>query len=415
MNYSDAVHYLFGLERFGWQLGLQRMFAMAAELGDPQNRIRTIHVAGTNGKGSVCAMIESILRQAGLCTGLYTSPHLLRAEERIRVNGADLSADEFTALTAELQPLFDRHQCTFFEAMTLMAFVHFDRLQVDVAVIEVGLGGRLDATNIITPLVSAITHIHYDHTGHLGKTLAGIATEKAGIQKPGVACIVGRMPQEAAAVCMQHKHSRPVREAVRIRRLHMTAQRSQFVMEISGQAPVDVTLPLLGPHQVRNSCVAAAVVQQSGLVSLKDIQAGLAAVHWPGRFQVLQQQPLIIADVAHNVSGFRQLSWMWDHLMPERDLVMVLGILKDKDYRNMVACLPRRCHTVITATPESNRGLAAGELAQHVRHSRVESASSVAAALQRAATLIGPQTAICVAGSHLVVAEAVSAIKVLTK
>jgi dihydrofolate synthase / folylpolyglutamate synthase len=415
MNYSDAVRYLFGLERFGWQLGLGRMQAMAAELGDPQNRFRTLHVAGTNGKGSVCAMIESILHQAGLRTGLYTSPHLHKAEERIRVNGRDISADDFTSLTTELQPMFDRHQCTFFEALTLMAFLYFHQQKVDVAVIEVGLGGRLDATNIITPLVSTITHIHYDHTEHLGRTLHEIAAEKAGICKEGVPCIIGQMPHEAAVVCTNHKLCRKARQAVRIHNLHMTAQLSRFDMQISDTNPLAISLPLIGPHQVLNSCVAAAVALQSGLIEEEHIGTGLATVRWPGRFQMLQEQPLVIADVAHNASGFRQLNWMWDHLLPDQDLVMVLGILKDKDYRNMVASLPRRCHTVFTATPGSSRGLSSEELARHVVKKRVESASSVTAALERSLSGASSTDAICVAGSHLVVAEAMTAIKTLTK
>jgi dihydrofolate synthase / folylpolyglutamate synthase len=415
MNYSEAIHYLFGLERFGWQLGLARMQDMAAELGNPQNRFRTIHVAGTNGKGSVCAMIDAILRHAGLRTGLYTSPHLLKAEERIRIDGADMGQDDFISLVSELQPLFDRHQCTFFEALTLMAFEYFHRQNVGVAVIEVGLGGRLDASNIITPLLSAVTHIHYDHTEHLGRTFHDIATEKAGICKTNVPCIIGQMPQEAATVFLDHTPCQKARDTVRVRHLHMTAQHSRFVMEMSAARPLDIVLPLIGPHQVLNSCVAAAVAYQSGLVSAQHIQDGLAAVRWPGRFQMLHEQPLVIADVAHNVSGFRQLSWMWNHLLPDQDLIMVLGILRDKDYRNMVAALPRRCHTVITATPVSNRGLPGEELAQVVMKTRVEAAASVTLALERSVSAASGSDAICVAGSHLVVAEAMTAIKALTK
>jgi dihydrofolate synthase/folylpolyglutamate synthase len=415
MNYSEAVQYLFGLERFGWQLGLARMHAMAAELGDPQNRFRTIHVAGTNGKGSVCAMIESILRKAGLRTGLYTSPHLLDAAERIRIDGAEIKQDDFISLIIELQPLFDRHQCTFFEALTLIAFLFFYRQKVDVAVIEVGLGGRLDATNIITPLLSAITHIHYDHTEHLGRTLYEIATEKAGICKAGVSCIIGHMPQEAASVILGHKPSQKARDAVRIRHLCMTAHHSRFVMHLSPEKPLDVVLPLIGPHQVLNSCVAAAVAQASGLANAQHIIDGLAAVRWPGRFQVLHEQPLVIADVAHNVSGFRQLSWMWDHLLADKDLVMVLGILRDKDYRRMVAALPRRCHTVFAATPGCNRGLPGDELAHVIVNQRVETASSITAALEQSLSAAAASDAICVAGSHYVVAEAIPAIKTLTK
>ncbi|HEX9970841.1 MAG TPA: Mur ligase family protein, partial [bacterium] len=189
MNDNQAIDYLFNLSVFGWKLGLEKITAMLSELGNPQEKYRTIHIAGTNGKGSTCAMIESILRAAGYKTGLYTSPHLVYVGERIRCDGQFIRKEALVSYINFIKPLIEKYRCTFFEAMTIIAFLYFADQHVEIAVIEVGLGGRLDATNVIAPLISVITNIDIDHTKQLGHTRNSIAYEKAGIIKPGSICL----------------------------------------------------------------------------------------------------------------------------------------------------------------------------------------------------------------------------------
>jgi dihydrofolate synthase / folylpolyglutamate synthase len=413
MQYNQAVAYLFGLERFGWQLGLDRMEALLAEMGNPHRRFRSIHVAGTNGKGSVCAMMESMLRSAGLVTGMYTSPHLIKVEERIRISGVEMAEHDFTRMVSDLQPLIDKHQSTFFEAVTAMAFSHFDRQQVDIAVIEVGLGGRLDATNVLHPLVSIITHIDYDHTEHLGRSLAEIAAEKAGIIKPGVPCVVGKMAAAADYVIRQKGAVIPARTSARIHNLQMTDGGSVFEMTTPGKT-YQFTLALAGPHQVLNSCVA---VQAVRMCEIKDsaIVKGLQQVQWPGRFQRLCEEPIVIADVAHNVSSFRRLCWMIDYFFPEKNVIMVIGVLKDKDYEQMMRRLPKRLKEINAVPPSTNRALSADRLAESLNGRSVQAFANVTEGVLSAWKNARKNDLICIAGSHYVVGEAMQQIKLLTK
>jgi len=413
MIYNEAMTYLFGLERFGWQLGLERMQALMADLGNPHRSLRAVHVAGTNGKGSVCAMIASALSCSGARTGLYTSPHLLKAEERIRIDGAEIAEPAFVALIDELRPLFDKHQCTFFEALTAMAFVHFQRQRVDAAVIEVGLGGRLDATNILQPLLTVITQIDFDHTDHLGRTLEEIAAEKAGIIKPGTPCVAGPLPPAASRVIYAKGGIIPARRNCRVSSLMMTPIGSYFTLTASGKT-LDLTLPLAGPHQVANACVAAQACLSLQMDPTAVIR-GLREVQWPGRFQRLCDSPLTILDVGHNLSGFRRFRWMIDHFYPEKRVNLVLGVLKDKDYTAMVRWLPKRLQRVFAVSPASSRALPADQLAALISAAPAQSCGSVAEAVAGARSQTGANEMICILGSHFLAAEALSATKRVTK
>ena len=205
LNDNQAIEYLFGLQRFGWKLGLDRIFKLLNAFDDPQRRVSFVHVAGTNGKGSVSAMLASICRRAGYRTGLYTSPHLLDVRERIRLNGRMIPKKRFTALVNQLVPVSDELGCTFFEFITALAFLYFAEQKAEIVILETGLGGRFDATNLVVPVLSVITNIDYDHTEHLGTDLVSIAQEKAGIIKDSIPCLIGDMPKEAEraviAVC----------------------------------------------------------------------------------------------------------------------------------------------------------------------------------------------------------------------
>ncbi|OPZ73425.1 MAG: Folylpolyglutamate synthase [bacterium ADurb.Bin478] len=409
----EAMAYLFGLEHFGWQLGLERMQALMADLGNPHHSLRTVHVAGTNGKGSVCAMIASALSCSGARTGLYTSPHLLKAEERIRIDGAEIAEAEFVALINELRPFFDKHQCTFFEALTAMAFLHFQRRRVDAAVIEVGLGGRLDATNVLQPLLTVITQIDFDHTDHLGRTLEEIAAEKAGIIKPGTPCVAGALPLAAARVIYSKGGIIPARRTCRVSSLMMTPNGSFFTLTASGKT-LDLTLPLAGPHQVANACVAAQACLSLQMDPAAVIR-GLREVQWPGRFERVCDAPLTIIDVGHNLSGIRRVRWMIDHFYPEKQVNLVMGVLKDKDYSAMVRWLPKRLRRVFAVSPASSRALPADQLAALISCAPAQSCGSAAEAVAAAWGQTGPDDMICILGSHYLAAEALAAIKRLTK
>src|SRR5215469_11736841 len=280
MTYPEAIQFLYGLRLFGAKFGLENTFKLAELAGNPEHQLRFIHVAGTNGKGSTCAMIESIYRAAGLRVGLFTSPHLVSFRERIQIDRQLISEADVVRLVEQLRPLLkefpEDHHPTFFESVTIMALRYFAEQQCEFVIWETGLGGRLDATNIVTPLASVITNIHYDHQKWLGETLAEIAGEKAGIIKPGVPVITAAEAPDAIKV---------IEETARMNQVPLVR-----VMPAESDAPpLDrLQLPLPGRHQRMNAAVALAVVRQLGpLLPVSDsaIHDGLSNVYWPGRLQ----------------------------------------------------------------------------------------------------------------------------------
>ena len=290
------------------KLGLLRMRELTDALGNPQDGYPIFHVAGTNGKGSTCAFLESILRAAGYKTGLYTSPHLTCARERIQINRELISEDDFVRL--ELQVGLD---ATFFERMTAMAFLYFSEQQVDVAIIEVGLGGRLDATNIVNPVVCGISRIDLDHQAILGDTLEQIAFEKAGIIKPGI------------PVCMSPQDPRV--DSI-LSSLCKRGVRGDF----------DFVLGLSGPHQVENAALAVSMIRASQFsVSEQAIMDGLANAHWPCRYELISEQPMILLDGAHNPGGMRALAQTLreDIRFQNRELVLWVGLTEGHDAEEM--------------------------------------------------------------------------------
>jgi dihydrofolate synthase/folylpolyglutamate synthase len=330
VTYREALEALFRRRRFGVRPGLDGIRALLAGLGDPQRRFRAIHVAGTNGKGSTAAFVESILRAGGLRTGLYTSPHLLRFTERIRVAGVEIGEDEAAALagrTMELAP-----EATFFEIATGMAFAAFAERGVDVAVIEAGLGGRLDSTNVLeAPLCTVVTGIALDHTEILGPTLSDIAREKAGIFKPGVPAIVGS--------------DQPV--------LAEEAARVGAPFELV-DALDDRPLGLRGGFQRRNAALAVRAVERSGLgISDEAIGRGLREARWPGRLELLGD---VLIDAAHNPDGARTLATELPAVAAGRPVTLVFGVVEDKDAAAMLGALtPSVARVILTRVP-SPRG-----------------------------------------------------------
>jgi dihydrofolate synthase/folylpolyglutamate synthase len=383
VNRDDPIARLLALEQFGIKLGLQNIRTLLAALDSPERAFPSLHIAGTNGKGSVTAMVERGLRAAGYRTGRYTSPHLDRLEERVAIDGEPAESSSLVTAAEDVLDAVDRLRRdgtleatpTFFEVTTAMAFEMFRRADVDVAVVEVGLGGRFDATNVITPSVAAITSIGLDHERHLGHSLASIAREKAGILKPGVPAVIGELPDEARRVI--EEVARDVKAPI------ITADRTLVTAEtfdrgratVSVATPIDtyssVMLALHGRHQVSNALVAIRVMevaQDAGFrVGHDAIATGLRDVSWPARLEWLQfAGNRLLIDAAHNPDGARALA---EYLATagSQPQPVVLAIMKDKDVAGIVRALMPHASRFVATTVQNRRALPAGELADQIR------------------------------------------------
>ncbi len=405
MNYPEAIQFLYDLRLFGAKFGLENTFKLAALAGNPQSRLRFIHVAGTNGKGSTCAMLESIYRAAGLRVGLFTSPHLVAFGERIQVDRQSIPETEVVRLTAEMQrmlsdpawmaansaapanadpappPAASAGHPTFFEVITVMALRYFARQNCDVVIWETGLGGRFDATNIVNPLASVITNVQFDHQQYLGETLAQIAFEKAGIIKPGRPVITAADVPEAIQVITQ--------EAVRRDAPVTVVTRSD-----TRRPPLaDLELPLRGEHQRLNAAVALATVQvleKAIPVPSDALATGLATVNWAGRLQVEQtvSSQTLVLDGAHNPAGAGTLRAAMRHYFPDVQPTLILGILRDKDWPTMSHILAPLARRLLLVPVHSQRTAAPAELHAVCREANpaveVVDCRSLAEALDRA-------------------------------
>jgi dihydrofolate synthase/folylpolyglutamate synthase len=413
MNYPDSVRFLYALgnEVKTAKLGLERIGVLLEALGHPEQAFRIVHVAGTNGKGSTCAMLESGLRAAGYRTGLYTSPHLVEPTERIQVAGRPVDAAQFAAAFDQVhtcaetllrQGRIDLHP-TYFESVTAMAMVVFRDCGVQFAVLEVGLGGRLDATNAVTPELCVVTPVDFDHEAYLGKSLESIAGEKAGILKPGVPAVFARQRAEAeevlraraAALSVMVTHS----SAVAVDGVALHARGSDFIWD---GAPVSCPLP--GEHQVENARTAIAALLQLG-VTLDAIRLGIAQTRWPGRLERVAVNPEIILDGAHNPASARALADYLDRFYEPRRVWLIYGAMRDKAVEEMAAILfPRAGHVIVTA-PAQARALRPEAIRQLADHDCIQVAENIRAALALAEG-VGPEDAIFVTGSLFLVGEA---------
>ena len=425
MNYSTAIQFLYELRWFGAKFGLENTRKLAALAGNPQDKLRFIHVAGTNGKGSTCAMLEGIYRAAGLRVGLFTSPHLVAFGERLQVNRRLIAEADVVGLVTEMQGLLeqgwggtrigdptasdssqaasssiaDEQHPTFFEVVTVMALQYFRAQECDLVIWETGLGGRLDATNIVTPLASVITNIQYDHQNYLGDTLAGIAAEKAGIIKPNVPVITGTEAPEALRV---------IEEAAR----KQAAPLSVVPPGAARKPPLDaLALPLLGEHQRRNAAVALATTRalaQAVPVHDPDILAGLARVHWPGRLQLVNHSPQqkILLDGAHNVGGAEMLAAALRQHFPDRRPTLVLGILRDKDWPRMCEILAPLAERIVLVPVHNERTAEPHGLAETCRIANPKAQVLECPSLSAALTETGEDPFVTIAGSLYLVGEA---------
>jgi dihydrofolate synthase/folylpolyglutamate synthase len=415
--------YLRDLQTFGIKLGLETMRTVLATFGDPHRAAPCVHVAGTNGKGSVCAMLAEILAGRGLKVGLYTSPHLVRVEERIRVGGRMISGRDFCRLAGTVKRRIDRLLAdgaleappTFFEVLTLIAFLAFREAEVDIAVIETGMGGRFDATNVVTPLVSVITSVSRDHQEHLGRTLAAIAFEKAGIIKPGVPVVCGAESATAARVIRAQaaKLGAPVIEAFgRGRRLlPVTAgSRTAFRYEAGGRV-LRLAPGLLGAHQVRNAAVAAsaalALDRTWRPVPASAISRGIARARWEGRLEPVGRRPLVLLDGAHNEAGAAALRAYLDGLRP-RPLALVFTMMKDKAIGRVAGILFPAADKVVVTTIPFARDASPGDILRRTRafREKIVVEPSLRKAIARARAEAGPRGAVVITGSLFLVGEA---------
>lgn len=396
---SSTLTYLYSLQRFGMKFGLRNIRILLRSIGNPQRKFPAVHVAGTNGKGSTSAMIAAIYSAAGYRVGLYTSPHLVRFNERIRINGVDIADKDIVRIVRILRPAIEKKQATFFEATTAIAFRYFAEQRVDIAVIETGLGGRLDSTNVIRPVVSVITSIGKDHTEQLGKTLYSIAGEKAGIIKSAIPIVVGNIQGTALAV------------------IRKTAAKNHSPLLLSRNItiPRNIVLQLQGSYQSDNArCAIAAVTLTANRFLIGDaaVKNGLErTTEFTGlraRCEMIQQSPAIILDVAHNPDGIRALIGQLK-TMPIRKLIVVFGVMKDKDYSSMLMAFKSLNPIIICTQPLADRALPVQKLIAdcEMLNFHTVSAASVREAVIGAKTLAGKTGTIVITGSHYVVGEAI--------
>lgn len=414
-TYPDALAYLnqfINYERAQPQryapetLSLDRVNHLLDRLGRPDRANRAIHIAGTKGKGSTAAMIESCLRAAGYRTGFYTSPHLHTFRERMRVNNEFIAREQFAQLVDEIEPHVAAVEgLTWFEIVTALAFLFFARAQIDVAVLEVGLGGRFDATNVVTPIVSVITSLSMDHMNLLGNSIEQIAFEKAGIIKRHVPVVSA--PQVPAAADVIRRVAR-MRGAELIIAPHPPAPSPEMKQPISGEGS-GVRLPLLGAHQLINASVAVTalhIAHQRGLaVSDEAIQHGLATVQWPGRLEVLSREPLLVVDGAHNGDSAQKLAQALREVFQVEKWTLIIGISADKDIPTILAALLPLAEKVIVTRATNQRAANIEALGAQVadRGYAPTLAASVADAVEIA---LHDQTPIIITGSLFTVADA---------
>lgn len=414
-DYEKKISYLYSPEHFD----LARVEKLLASLDNPHRRFKSIHIAGTKGKGSVAAMSESILRAAGYRTGLYTSPHLHTFRERIQVNGQLIPGETVASLTERLQPLVSQiEDITTFEIITALGFLYFAEQGVEVAVVEVGMGGRLDATNVVNPLVAVITSLSYDHTRILGETLPQIAREKAGIIKNDVLVVSAPQAPQALAVIEEVCRERDAELTVVGRDWTWEAGEANLEGQRFGVSSVgcqvssrEFWIPLLGRHQLDNATVVVAAVErlhQRGIhVPQTRIGEGLRRVRWPGRLEILGRRPFVVVDGAHNGDSARKLVAAIKELFPYRRLILVFGALMGHSVPDMLDALLPIADEVILTHAHRIRAVATSDLLRevHALHRDAETTETVAEALERALALAGPRDLICATGSFSIVTE----------
>jgi len=428
MTYYEAVRHLNARQMFGIKLGLNNTKKLLKRLGSPERSFKSIHIAGTNGKGSTAAMLASIFAAQGLTTGLYTSPHISTVRERFRVTGINNSVEgelikpaEFAELYKRIVSHLDEIPCTYFECTTALAFLYFRERKVDIAVIEAGLGGRFDATNVIMPVCSVITTIGYDHQEHLGETLEHITREKCGIIKRGVPVVSGVEQKECRRIIVstaERKNAQlfEAEKIVEISNGEYSVSGTKFDIRVNGVAIRDLFLSLPGSFQVSNAqtAITAFSVIQNGNITpeIPYIRNGLKSVAWPWRFMMYgnpslcdRRDPLVIIDVAHNEAGFRALSENIRNLFPDKNVLLVVGMKEGKDWEKAIRPILPLCKAGIGIPLRGVKGISPKKLGSVFKHSEIPFRyfQSVRAGVLYAYELSDKNDMILCAGSHFTV------------
>ncbi len=434
MNYTQAEKYLSsfinyehvpGITYASEEYSLQHIEILLHRMGDPHLNSKTVHIAGSKGKGSTAAMTSQVLTRAGYKTGLYTSPHLHNIRERIQIDGNQISKRNFISLISELKQFLDEAQpdntcgqLTYFEALTVLAFSYFSKMGAEFQVLEVGLGGRLDATNVAKPELCIITPIGLEHTQILGNTLSKIAYEKAGIIKPGTFVVVSPQTPEVLKVIREVCHQRQAKliEVNKVATWHKVSHDlyRQTIIIQSETNDYHLQLPLLGNYQLENAATALIALETlthlGFAISVNDIKKGFASVNWPGRFQILKQAPTVVVDGAHNIESIKRLIESLRMYIDYNRVFIIIGISSDKDISGIAkelapllpeilvtrATHPRAAYTSIIASAFENYGITP------------KVTSSVTEALQEALSIASKEDLICITGSLFVVAEALT-------
>ncbi len=437
-QYARALEWIHGIGRFGMKPGLGRITALLERLGNPHRSLRFLHIGGTNGKGSTAAMIAGILEAAGYRIGLYTSPYLVSFTNRMAVNGAEIDPAELTRLVEQVRPLVEeiagdpeQGQLTEFEVVTALAFLYFCRQAPDLVVLEVGLGGRLDATNVVRPEVCIITNISLDHTAVLGNTVEAVAREKAGIIKPGAPVVTAATDRAALEVITRACLDRhvPCYRAVapgtvltpRDKRVGIAAFDGRKTVPAGqcfnyrglGRSFENIFIPLLGKYQCLNATTALIGLELLGKlgfpVTEEAVRRGLAGVCWPGRLEVLGRNPLLVLDGAHNPAAMQELVGAVADHFSGHDLILVLGFLADKEWGTMLRDLLPLARQVFVTEPDNPRACPAEQLANAIREHFSGSVfvyRNTGDAVQKALSAASPDSLVLITGSLYLVSEA---------
>ena len=414
MDYREALAYMDGMQWYGSKPGLERVSALLTALGSPQDELRFVHVAGTNGKGSCAAMTASVLRAAGLRTGLFTSPYLQRFNERMQIDGREIPDETLAALVTRLQPIADAmpDHPTEFELMTAAALLWYRQERCDIVVLEVGLGGRFDATNVIAcPECAVIMNIGLDHTAVLGDTVEQIAFEKAGIIKPG--CEVVLYPQQESVE--QVIRARCAALGAQLHRAEPEALVSDFD-SLEGQAfryrGVSYAIPLLGAHQLLNAAVVIELAQvlrgRGWPISPEALERGLYAVRWPARFELVHEEPAVIVDGGHNPQCALSVARALERYFPGQRRVLLVGVLADKDYPELFRILDPAADAYVCVAPNSPRALSSDALAAQLAATGkpVTACGSIREGIETALTQAEAEDAmVCAVGSLYMAGE----------
>lgn len=415
MTLEETMEFVQSVSWLGCRPGLERITDLMHRLGDPQKELRYIHITGTNGKGSTAAMLSSILTAAGYTVGLFTSPHLVRYNERIKINGQDISDEDLCAAAAAVKPAVDQMDAvpSEFERFTAMAFWYFRQKKCGIVVLEVGMGGQMDSTNVIpAPEAAVLTSIGLDHTEYLGDTLEEIAATKAGIIKPGADVVLYGQSQAVEDMirsrCADCGASLTVTDAAQLEVISegLEGQRLDY------RDRKDLELPLLGTYQSRNAAVVLDTVdtlcRRGWDIPETAVRRGLSSVAWPGRFEVLHREPLVLLDGAHNPNGVEELEKCLRTYLPGRKLIFMMGVMADKSYDEMLDRMAPLAKGFITVTPDNTRALAAGQLREDIETRLGLPARAAGSVPEGIALSLGDCTAddaVCIFGSLYMAGE----------